>query len=368
MDAHAPVTALGLMSGTSLDGVDAALLRTDGVGAVEPGPACTVPYDDGLRERLRERLGQRQAPPALVRELTLAHVAAVEALLGQAGLGPGEVAVIGFHGHTLVHRPQDSWTLQIGDGALLAARTGIDVIGQLRAADMAEGGQGAPMVPLYHAALAGPLERPLVVLNLGGVANVTWIGADGAGEGGLLAFDVGPGNALLDDWARRHVGHAYDAEGALAGRGRVDAGALAAMLEHPFFALPPPKSLDRNDFARAAADAMTGLTAEDGAATLVALTAVGAARARGFFPAPVRRWLLSGGGRRNRALVGAIGGAVDEPVAPVEAVGWDGDALEAQAFAYLAVRSMRGLPLSLPTTTGCRRAVTGGTLYRAPAA
>ena len=348
--------AMGLMSGTSLDGVDAALVETDGRAAVTPGAWLTVPYDAGLRARLRGILGGRGDVAAVARDVTRAHAAAVAALLERAGVAAAAVDVVGFHGHTIVHRPDEGLTWQIGDGALLAELTAIDVICDLRGRDVAAGGEGAPLAPLYHAALAVGLDRPLAVLNLGGVANVTWLGGDGA----IRAFDTGPGCALLDDWARRHLGAAYDADGALAAGGAVDGGVLARLLAHPYFDRPPPKSLDRDAFAGAA----DGLPAGDGAATLAAFTAGAAARALAHLPSPPKRWFVTGGGRRNPVLMGRLRDALAAPVEPVEAVGWQGDAIEAQAFAYLAVRALDGLPLTLPETTGAPRPLTGGALHR----
>ncbi len=363
-DADGP-WVLGLMSGTSLDGIDAALIKTDGRLRVETGPFRYQGYDDGFRARLRTLLGRAAEPSAefaaVERELTLRHAEAVRALLEDAAVPAPEVALIGFPAHTLLHDPAAGRSWQIGDGALLAAETGIDVVCDFRSRDMAEGGQGAPFAPLFHAALAAGLERPLAVLNLGGVANVTWIGSEiGPGEaleGGLLGFDTGPGNALLDDWVLQHLGRPYDAEGALAASGQVAPEALRRLLAHPYFALPPPKALDRDAFDPGP---LGGLSAADGAATLVAFTAQSVARAARHFPAPVGRWLVTGGGRHNPAIMAALRAALEVAVEPVEAVGWQGDALEAQAFGYLALRSREGLPLSLPATTGVARPVSGG--------
>ncbi len=363
--------ALGLMSGTSLDGLDAALIRSDGRARVEVGQSLTRPYDAAFRGRLRAVLGEPGPAEAALdeveRELTLKHAEAVRALLAQAEMAAAEVCVVGFHGHTIWHQPEAGRTRQIGDGALLAAETGIDVVCDFRARDMAEGGQGAPLAPLYHAALAVALAKPLAVLNLGGVGNLTWIGAQvgiGPGVDRILAFDTGPGNALIDDWAARHTGRPVDTDGALARAGRVAEGALAALLDHPYFALPPPKSLDRDAFDPLP---VAGLSAADGAATLTAFTAAAVARARDHLPAAPLRWLVTGGGRHNPALMAALAAHLSAPVAPVEAVGWDGDVLEAQAFAYLGLRALDGLPLSLPGTTGVARPVTGGVLHRAHA-
>ena len=352
--------ALGLMSGTSCDGIDAALVRTDGRRRVEPGMSLTHPYPEPFRQRLRSVLGGKGPIAEVADELTHRHVAIVADLLAKVRLAPSDVAVIGFHGQTVLHEPDKGRTWQIGDGRLLARLTGIDTVSDFRSADVAAGGQGAPFVPLYHQALAAGLpERPLAVLNLGGVGNVTWIGKE-ADE--LIAFDTGPANALVDDWALRHTGRPVDQDGRLALSGHVDGSALAALMRHPYFARPAPKSLDRDAFDMAP---VAGLTPADGAATLVAFTAAAVARGREILPAPPRRWLVTGGGRRNPAVMAALEKALGRKVEPVESVGWDGDVLEAQAFAYLAVRSLAGLPLSLPSTTGVARPTCGGRLDRA---
>ena len=346
--------AIGLMSGTSLDGIDAALIRTDGEGAVERVGFHYMPYPESFRARLRAAFGRTEAEPALVEELTRRHADAVDALrrIHEAA----DVDLIGFHGQTVHHDPASRVTCQLGDGALLARLTGCPVVNDFRSADVAAGGQGAPLVPLYHRALAQDLERPLLVLNLGGVANVTWIGRDDS----VIALDTGPGNALIDDFVMRRTGDPRDEGGRLAAAGRVDAPALARMLDHPFFAKPAPKSLDRNAFDPSPCDE---LSTADGAATLTAFTAAAVARALPLLPEPPRRCLAAGGGRHNDALMQALARALGIPVAPVEAVGWDGDGLEAEAFAWLAVRAREGKPLSLPTTTGVPRPLTGGRLH-----
>jgi anhydro-N-acetylmuramic acid kinase len=332
-----PRWALGLMSGTSLDGIDATVIRSDGRRQVETGPSLTVPYDPEFRARLRGVLGGRGAVDEVARELTLRHARAVRDLLAHAGMAANEITVIGFHGHTVLHEPQAGRTWQIGDGALLAAETGIDVVADFRSNDMAAGGQGAPFAPLYHAARAAGLDKPMAVLNLGGVGNLTWLGT--GTESDVLAFDTGPGNALIDDWMERQTGTSRDQDGALARTGTADEAALAALMSHPYFQQPPPKSLDRDAFDPQPA---AGLSAADGAATLTAFTAASVAAALAHLPAPPRRWLVTGGGRHNPTLMAALAERLAVPVEPVEAVGWDGDALEAQAFAYLALRSLDG--------------------------
>jgi anhydro-N-acetylmuramic acid kinase len=346
--------ALGLMSGTSLDGIDVALIETNGRRHVVSGPALTVAHPAEFRHRLRSVLGGIGPVAEVEEELTLRHAAAVEQFLQRHPSCC--IDVVGFHGHTILHRPAERRTWQIGDGALLARRLGIDVVADFRSADVAAGGEGAPLAPLFHAALAASLPKPVAVLNVGGVANVTWIGE---GET-ILAFDTGPGNALIDDWVHGRTGAAADFGGSLARVGLTSATHVAQFLAYPFFDRPPPKSLDRDDFREIMPE---HLSLEDGAATLTEMTAAAVAAARRHFPASVREWLVCGGGRHNPALMEALHRRLGTSARPVEAVGWDGDAIEAQAFAYLAVRSMLGLPLSLPSTTGVPRPMPGGRLF-----
>jgi len=336
------------MSGTSADGVDAAIIETDGETVRSFGPCRTVPYPASLRQAVLAAMAAGEALPWLEAAVTQANADAARALIADAG----PVDLIGLHGQTIVHQPERRRTVQIGDGAALAAALGVPVVNQFRVADVAAGGQGAPLVPVFHQALAAALG-PVAVLNVGGVANVTFTGQP------LLAFDTGPGNALLDDWVGRHTGALFDDGGRLATQGRVDAARLALLLAHPYFDRPPPKSLDRHAFTL---DAVEGLAPADGAATLLAFTVGTVVRAAAW--ASPRRWLIAGGGRHNAALMVALGIALGQ-VDPVEAVGWDGDALEAQAFAFLAVRSVRGLPLSLPGTTGVPSPMPGGVLHLA---
>lgn len=366
MTQDTPILAIGLMSGTSMDGIDAALLRTDGAAVVEPIAHLTVPYTPEFRRKLRSVLGGA-GPVARVGEaLTGLHAAAVDQVLAAAGMAAADVDVIGFHGHTILHEPERQRTWQIGDGAALASMTGIDVVGDFRSNDVAAGGEGAPLASIYHAAIA-PAERPVCILNIGGVANVTWIGAGASpGDDGvfahLLAFDTGPGNALIDDWVAAKCGTPFDRDGAIAARGTVDGSCLAQLMAHPYFERTPPKSLDRDAFDTVV---VAGLAADDGAATLTAFTVASIRRAGEFLPSPPKQWIVTGGGRHNRYLMGELAAGLDGSVAAIEQIGVDGDALEAQAFAYLAVRSLRDLPLSGPSTTGAPRPMTGGRLYPA---
>ena len=353
---------LGVISGTSMDGIDVALLETDGEGAGRALAGRTVPYGPALRADL---LGLAADPVRVERDdlgaieaaVTRAHVDAARVLLAETGV---RIDLAGFHGQTILHRPERGYTRQLFDGALGAELLGVPVVARFRHADMAAGGQGAPLAPLYHRALARDLPGPLMVLNLGGVANVTYLDGET-----VLAFDTGPASAPLDDFMRRRFGLPFDADGALARRGRTDSAIVAALMAHPFFAAPPPKSLDRNDF-HAYAGAVERLSAEDGAATLAAFTVASIAQARAHVPRAPIRWLVTGGGRHNAFLMDGLRACLGVPVEPVEAVGWDGDFLEAQLFAWLAARARKGLPLSLPETTGCRAPTPGGAFFEVP--
>lgn len=354
---------IGLMSGTSLDGVDAALIETDGHVVRHRGAALSLPYDPALREATYALFGKAHDLPAdaaelraVERALTDLHAQAVNRILEIEG----EADLIGFHGQTIYHAPALGRTWQIGDAVRLSELTGLPVVHDFRSADVAAGGEGAPLAPWYHAAcLSGPdgsgAGGPVAVLNIGGVANVTYIGPDGS----ILAGDTGPGNALLDDWALRHTGIACDRDGALALAGTVDRASLDKVLCDPFFSRPLPRSLDRQSFATAL-DAVSSLTPADGAATLVALTA--AAVARTALPEAPATWFVCGGGRHNPAIMGALRDAMPGQILPVETIGWNGDMVEAECFGFLAVRSLRGLPLSAPGITGAPVMATGGRL------
>jgi anhydro-N-acetylmuramic acid kinase len=361
--------ALGVMSGTSMDGVDIAMLGTDGEATAERGAFASEPYPAALRARIAEGLDaaraitERSQRPAVLAaletELTDFHGKAILGYLGRTGIEAAAIDVIGYHGHTVLHRPEQGLTVQLGDGAMLARMTGRPVVNDLRAADMRAGGEGAPLVPVYHRMLAGRApDRPVAFINIGGVANVTWVGRDGA----LLAFDCGPGNALMDDWALRHTGQPVDVDGALARSGKADEAVLRTYLLNGFLERPAPKSLDRGDFTLTPVEQ---LSAADGAATLARLTAATIARAAAWFPEQPTWWIVGGGGRRNRFLMELLAWHLTAPVAPAEALGLDGDAIEAEAWAYLAVRSLKGLPITFPTTTRVSRPTTGGVLHQA---
>jgi anhydro-N-acetylmuramic acid kinase len=364
--------AIGLMSGTSMDGVDVAAIETDGRTVSQFGPTLFRPYSESERAAIRvavseaPAIGHRADRPAefvlAERVVTEAHIDALKTFFATYGLSALDVAVIGFHGQTVFHAPARGITVQLGDGLALARAIGATVVYDFRAADVAAGGEGAPLVPIYHAGLVAKsdLPRPVAVLNIGGVANLTFVG-DG-GDGDLLAFDCGPGNALIDDWCLKKTGAPVDEDGRAAAKGRVDEGVLADLMAHPFFAAPAPKSLDRNAFSSAAVDR---LSLADGAATLTAFTAEAVAAGLRLLPAAPKTLIVAGGGAHNPTLMRMIAARTDVPVTTASGVGWSTDFLEAQAFAHLAVRHLEGLPLSFPGTTGVAEPTCGGVTARA---
>jgi anhydro-N-acetylmuramic acid kinase len=368
------LSAIGLMSGTSCDGVDVALVDTDGEAISRLGPSGYRPYSGRERDVLRRaiaaaaHLGDRIERPKLLAEaeelVTDMHAEAVEAFLAANAMAPGAVAVVGFHGQTVLHRPERGLTVQLGNGRALAARLGIPVVYDFRAADVAAGGQGAPVVPIFHRAMVrmAELPRPVAVLNIGGVANLTFIDGED-----LIAFDTGPGNALIDDFLQQRTGQIQDDGGRAAAAGQVDEAAVGRVLAHSFFAKAPPKSLDRNTFRHWVVE--EGRLAEkstvDGAATITAITAAAIAQAVAVLPRAPAGWIVAGGGTRNPTLMRMLTARLaPATVRTAHDVDWSADALEAQAFAYLAVRTLKGLPLTFPTTTGVPRPMQGGVLVK----
>ena len=363
-----PLRAIGLMSGTSMDGVDAAYVETDGARAIVRGEALCTPFGADFRARLKAYIlsgPQRDGGPqekALETELTDLHVKADRALVARLGKTLKDIDLIGFHGQTIWHKPIQHLTWQMGDGARLAAALGVPVAFDFRSDDVKAGGQGAPLLPIFHAALAPASNTPVVILNVGGVGNITCMsGAEDADFTDLLGFDTGPGNGLVDDWVMKHFDVPMDSGGAIAARGRVHEEIVSAMLRAPFFARKPPKSLDRFDFSTKPVE---GLSPEDGAATLTAFTAACVVQGLEHCPAKPGRIFVAGGGRHNETLMQMLARRSGIVVSSVDALGWQGDALEAQAFAYFAVRSLRGLPLTFPGTTGVKAPLTGGKIAR----
>jgi anhydro-N-acetylmuramic acid kinase len=367
------LTALGMMSGTSMDGIDLAVVRSDGEGFVERGPERHFPYLTAFRGRLEQALEtaksitSRDERPGdleeLERDLTRKHAEAFHEFCRLESIQPGGIDVIGFHGQTVLHRPRCGLTVQLGDGRQLASETGCDVVFDMRANDMAHGGQGAPLVPVYHAALAAAQEtvtRPAAFVNIGGISNITYVGPDGA----LSAFDCGPGNALIDQWMQTEAGIPYDAGGAIGSEGGVILQVLEHYMSDSFFEEPVPKSLDRNDFSPLEPGS---LPLADGARTLAMVTAKSIYRSTEHLPLKPATWVLCGGGRLNRNIRADLARQAEPDKATViaaEEAGFNGDSMEAEAWAYLAIRSLKGLPLTFPGTTGCREPVTGGILAK----
>jgi anhydro-N-acetylmuramic acid kinase len=367
------LTAIGLMSGTSLDGIDVALLRSDGERIVERGPSSGYAYDVAFRRRLAGALDEAKAIvarddrpgdlSAVEWEITARHGEAVRRFLDDHAMRLSDIDLVGFHGQTVLHRPRSGVTVQLGLGQALADDLGVPVVYDMRANDMVHGGEGAPLVPVYHGALAAGLspemaKLPVVFVNIGGISNVTYVGSDGA----LIAFDSGPGNTLIDQWVERHAGIAFDQGGMIASEGVVVTGLAERYLASEFFTADIRRSLDRNDFVPPA-DHEAELA--DGARTLAFVTASAILKASRHFPETPKLWIVCGGGRKNRLILGDMKRLAAEDGADVvtaEEAGLDGDAMEAEAWAYLAVRSTRGLPLTFPQTTRVQVPVGGGVL------
>lgn len=361
--------AVGLMSGTSMDGVDVALIETNGEIITELGPVMGFAYDPPERQLLREaidwakaitRRDDRSGVLAVAEQMVTArHASVVRTFLDSKGIDPASIDIVGFHGQTVLHRPEAGFTVQLGDGRQLAKALNLRVVYDFRADDMEENGQGAPLVPIFHKALAlhAQLELPAVFVNIGGIANVTFV-AD-AGPEKLLAFDTGPGNSLLDDWSMLHTGEPMDRGARLALSGTVDKAALQELLRHPYFQAKPPKSLDRNAFNL---EPIQKLSPGDGAATLTAFTVAGISTVGQHFPEVPKTWVITGGGARNPHMFEGLRRILPGRVASADEVGLSGDFMEAQAFAYLAVRKLKGLPSTFPGTTGARKPVVAGRL------
>ncbi|WP_138379983.1 anhydro-N-acetylmuramic acid kinase [Luteithermobacter gelatinilyticus] len=366
------ILAAGLMSGTSLDGIDAALVLTDGYDVEPYGKPVHVPYDQDFQNLIREGIGRAALYGEPVKDdmtinklevvLTDHHQTALQKLMVENKLSWKKLDVIGFHGQTLLHKPEAGWTWQIGKGEQLANRLQIPVVNDFRSRDMSLGGQGAPLAPIYHLALAcrrKQRDKSLALLNIGGVTNLTWIPPDRRPEE-LLAFDTGPGNALLNDWIHKHTGNSFDQDGAISVTGKVDQALLESWMAHDYFTAPPPKSLDRNMFEVPGLD---GLSVEDGAATLCAFTVETVKAAEGLCPSIPENWYVCGGGRHNPVIMDMLRKRLLGTVHLIEELGAQGDFIEAEAFAYMAVRKLKDLPISFPGTTGVAEPSPGGVIH-----
>lgn len=369
-----PIWTVGLMTGTVLDGnIDIAMLKTDGEGIATFGPYTLAPYGADLRGLLEETLAIARTwnfegpEPAIFaqaeEQLTQAQSAAVRAFVEGAGMSMAEIGAVGFHGQSVLHRAPQAGrpgdTRQLGNGALMHELLGVPVVYDFRTADVRAGGQGAPLVPVYHQALLRQLGAgaDTAVLNLGGVANITWW--DGADR--LVAFDTGPANAPINDFVKARGHGEMDRDGALALAGKVDEERLTRLLDHPWLAAPWPKSLDRFDFPASMAD---GLDLPNGAATLTAFTVGAVGKALDLLPQRPSRLIVCGGGRHNPAIMAMLRDRLGVEAVNADSVGWRGDAIEAECFGFLAARVLAGLPISFPTTTGAPQPLTGGRIAR----
>ncbi|MEM9468585.1 MAG: anhydro-N-acetylmuramic acid kinase [Pseudomonadota bacterium] len=348
-------TAIGMMSGTSLDGVDVALVETDGKDVTQLLDYQEFPYSEDIRAVVSLVLGRQELDNDVrkaERLITNAHIEAIH----QTGWNAD---VIGFHGQTILHDPKNKRSWQIGDASLLAQETGMDVVADLRQADVAAGGQGAPLLPLCHRSFAADIPKPIAILNLGGVGNITWLGEE---RTDILAFDTGPANAPIDDLVKAKTGEAYDSSGLRALKGNALQRLVDQWLDDPFFDQKPPKSLDRNQWD---VSGVYEFELHDAIATLTQFTVQSVLKSLQHLPGKPKTLYVAGGGRHNKAMMQWLNQALDYPVEPVELIGWNGNALEAQGFAYLAVRSLLGLALTVPSTTGVSEAITGGVVYKA---
>ncbi len=391
-------SAIGLMSGTSLDGVDIAWINTDGENIIKPLSFKTYPYSPEERGAIRRAFGRKSAyiysrnckgchtdsaniesvgnaigekrnndakyldiVKTAEKIVTDRHIKSLADFLTENKIAVSSLDVIGFHGQTIFHSPEDKFTCQIGDSQKLANKIGVDVIADMRKADIDAGGQGAPLLPLYHRAITSKLDKPVAILNIGGVANMTWVGDNGA----IMAFDCGAGNALMDDFIKQRTGDNFDAGGKIAARGKVDYGIIENIINDDFFSKGAPKSIDRDYWN---IDCVSDLSLEDGLATLMEITVAGIKQSLKILPSYPRAIYVSGGGRLNTHLMDKLKADIGKEFAiniePIDKLGWNGDALEAQGFAYLAVRSVLSLPLTEPSTTGVCKPLTGGTLYK----
>lgn len=354
-----------------MDGVDCVLIKSDGNYANVVGKAVHIPYDHELRHKISQGMAEaiKLGHPSKMTEhlyilekwLTDIHGDAVAEILSANGLTSDNIDVVGFHGQTLLHKPDERFSWQIGDGQRLANLIQIPVVNDFRRKDVEHGGQGAPLVPIYHHALIKGLsdpDYPIAIVNIGGVSNITWMGSEK--EGHMLAFDTGPGNAFLDDWIAKHTGDPMDRDGMISREGTIDAALVEQWLDNGYFHQPPPKSLDRNGFILAG---LEGLSLADGAATLLEFTVKSIHTAITHCPKKPKHIYICGGGRHNKTLMAGLE-RYDIPVSVVEKIGWQGDFLEAEAFAFLACRHLKGLPITFPGTTGVSQSSLGGVLYK----
>lgn len=362
------------MSGTSMDGVDAAEIKSDGLQIFDFGEFISEPYSEELRNKLKKLVSLKDNASdefitEVENEVTNFHAEIVNKLLKKANKKPDDIDIIGFHGHTIDHRPQDRFTWQIGNGRALADQTGIDVISNFRKNDVLLGGQGAPLIPLYHKAIIEFPFYPAIIINIGGVANLTYIE-----DGGIIAFDTGPGNALMDDYASDKFGKKYDDDGKIARSGKANKKLLSKLLENIYFFRKPPKSLDRDNFQKMVnhylnSDEFQDINPTDILSTLTEFTVESLAISiENHLPQPAKTIFVCGGGAQNGYLIEKLQERLKTKIFDISSIdkNLNPDAIEAQGFGYLAIRSKIGLPITFASTTGIKMSsATGGVFYPA---
>ena len=353
--------AIGCMSGTAMDGIDIALIETDGYEYIRPIGFISESHDSAFREKLRSCLNKTSRDSlteTIEKEFTLRHIPLIKKLMCNLNVSSQDIDIIGFHGQTIHHNPNEKITIQLGDGQLLSQEIGVPVSYDFRQADIQSGGQGAPLLPIYHKALSvnAGIDLPTAIVNIGGVGNITWIDYDG-----MIAFDTGPGNAMIDDWVKSQTDNLYDEGGKYAANGTIDKDIVKQFTSSDYFLKKYPKSLDRNDFHESSVD---GMTLENGAATLTEMTIQSIALAISQCPTPPKSIYISGGGRHNSTIISRLSDAIGITVKPSDTLGWNGDSLEAEGFAYMAVRRVLNEPISFPTTTGCPSPMVGGIIAK----
>lgn len=358
--------AIGLMSGTSRDGVDAALIETDGQITVKPLAFYFHPYTSNVKALIADACNLAMSSEIPVSNSLIAdaqavlnneHIVAARQLLHMANVNAIDIDILGLHGHTVGHRADLGWTWQIGDPEIISNELNIPVMSDMRRFDVMFGGQGAPLIPVFHRAIFSDNTEVTAVLNLGGVANLTYLGTSGE----LVAFDCGMASALIDDWMAQTTNYEFDAGGEFAAKGTVNEEVLSTMLSHGFFSAPLPKSLDRKDFD---VQQVKHLPPPEGAATLTAFSAKAVALGLEQFPTKPERLIVCGGGRKNKTMLEMIEKYTGVKTIVSDKIGWDGDAIEAQGFAYLAYRCLHGLPITYPGTTGVSEPMSGGVLTK----
>ena len=354
--------ALGLMSGTSIDGVDVALLKTNGLDNIINKGYQTYSFSKKIKNKIENFITARNSPKEITKLITDFHTSCVKDFIKKKNISLGSINIVGFHGQTIFHKPDQCWTWQLGDGQQLSNSLNIPVISNFRYRDVCLGGQGAPLVPIWHLAIINSMERekfPCVFINIGGVANITYIEDKNKIP---ISFDIGPGNAPLDFVMKKYFNKDFDSDGAESAHGTIALTSVNNILSDSWFDLLPPKSLDKNELDKVLTRHIKHLNPSDKAATLAKLVSSSAKKSMSFFSTPPKALYVCGGGRLNKTIMNGFNQEFGNIICSVDELGWNGDALEAGAFAYLAVRSLKGMSFTWKNTTGVSRATSGGLL------